>query len=101
MAVVVVLEPEQAPATTLVPEQAPARVLVLELALRDYFDYFLSAVDHSGLEASIAALLADAGQKVTAAVSLEVDLLDVVAQCWDVGSFVSHDYSSLNLSSAA
>jgi lipase chaperone LimK len=38
--------------------------LVLELALRDYFDYFLSAVDHSGLDASIAALLADAGARL-------------------------------------
>ncbi|EZH79540.1 lipase chaperone [Ectopseudomonas composti] len=39
--------------------------LVLDLALRDYFDYFLSAVDHSGLDAVIEALLADAHQRLT------------------------------------
>ncbi|WP_457981004.1 lipase chaperone [Ectopseudomonas composti] len=39
--------------------------LVLDLALRDYFDYFLSAVDHSGLDAVIEALLADANQRLT------------------------------------
>jgi lipase chaperone LimK len=39
--------------------------LMLDLALRDYFDYFLSAVDHSGLDAVIEALLADAHQRLT------------------------------------
>jgi lipase chaperone LimK len=38
--------------------------LLLELAVRDYFDYFLSAVDHSGLDAVIEALLADAGRRL-------------------------------------
>lgn len=38
--------------------------LVLDLAVRDYFDYFLSAVDHSGLDAVIEALLADAGRRL-------------------------------------
>jgi lipase chaperone LimK len=38
--------------------------LLLELAVRDYFDYFLSAVDRSGLDAVIAALLADAGRRL-------------------------------------
>lgn len=39
--------------------------LVLDLAVRDYFDYFLSAVDHSGLDAVIEALLADAGRRLS------------------------------------
>lgn len=34
--------------------------LQLDLALRDYFDYFLSAADQAGLDASVEALLADA-----------------------------------------
>lgn len=38
--------------------------LLLDLAVRDYFDYFLSAVDHSGLDAVIEALLADAGRRL-------------------------------------
>jgi lipase chaperone LimK len=38
--------------------------LQLNLALRDYFDYFLSAVDQAGLDASIEALLADAGGRL-------------------------------------
>lgn len=38
--------------------------LVLDLAVRDYFDYFLSAVDRSGLDAVIEALLADAGRRL-------------------------------------
>ncbi|TRO25071.1 lipase chaperone [Ectopseudomonas mendocina] len=38
--------------------------LVLDLAVRDYFDYFLSAVDHSGLDEVIEALLADAGRRL-------------------------------------
>lgn len=38
--------------------------LVLDLAVRDYFDYFLSAVDHSGIDAVIEALLADAGRRL-------------------------------------
>ncbi|MGE8505558.1 MAG: lipase secretion chaperone [Pseudomonas sp.] len=38
--------------------------LVLDLAVRDYFDYFLSAVDHSGLDTVIEALLADAGRRL-------------------------------------
>lgn len=38
--------------------------LVMDLAVRDYFDYFLSAVDHSGLDAVIEALLADAGRRL-------------------------------------
>lgn len=36
--------------------------LLLDLAVRDYFDYFLSAVDHSGLDAVIEALLAEIGR---------------------------------------
>ncbi|MDX1722603.1 MAG: lipase secretion chaperone [Pseudomonas sp.] len=38
--------------------------LQLDLALRDYFDYFLSAVDQAGLDASVEALLADAGGRL-------------------------------------
>jgi lipase chaperone LimK len=38
--------------------------LQLDLALRDYFDYFLSTVDQAGLEASVEALLADAGGRL-------------------------------------
>lgn len=38
--------------------------LVLDLAVRDYFDYFLSAVDHSGLDTVIEALLTDAGRRL-------------------------------------
>ena len=38
--------------------------LQLDLALRDYFDYFLSAVDQTGLDASVEALLADAGGRL-------------------------------------
>ena len=38
--------------------------LVLQLALRDYFDYFLSAADQAGLEAAVEALLADAGVRL-------------------------------------
>lgn len=38
--------------------------LVLDLAVRDYFDYFLSAVDRSGLDAVIETLLADAGRRL-------------------------------------
>ncbi|MHA6493903.1 lipase secretion chaperone [Pseudomonas borbori] len=38
--------------------------LVLQLAVRDYFDYFLSAADQAGLEASVEALLADAGSRL-------------------------------------
>lgn len=68
-------EPAPLPSATPLPSLAGTEVdgrlqtdaagnLVLELALRDYFDYFLSAVDHSGLDASIAALLADAGARL-------------------------------------
>ncbi|MGV8842189.1 MAG: lipase secretion chaperone [Pseudomonas sp.] len=38
--------------------------LQLDLALRDYFDYFLSAVDQNGLDSSVEALLADAGGRL-------------------------------------
>lgn len=38
--------------------------LQLDLALRDYFDYFLSAVDQAGLDASVEALLADASGRL-------------------------------------
>ncbi len=38
--------------------------LVLQLALRDYFDYFLSAADQAGLEVAVEALLADAGARL-------------------------------------
>ena len=38
--------------------------LQLDLALRDYFDYFLSAVDQAGLDASVEALLADVGGRL-------------------------------------
>lgn len=38
--------------------------LLLDLALRDYFDYFLSAADQAGLEAAVAALLEDAGSRL-------------------------------------
>jgi lipase chaperone LimK len=38
--------------------------LQLDLALRDYFDYFLSAADQAGLEASVEALLADANARL-------------------------------------
>jgi lipase chaperone LimK len=38
--------------------------LVLQLALRDYFDYFLSAADQAGLEAAVEALLADANSRL-------------------------------------
>ncbi|MDM8350010.1 lipase secretion chaperone [Pseudomonas sp. sp1636] len=38
--------------------------LQLDLALRDYFDYFLSAVDQAGLDASVEALLADANARL-------------------------------------
>jgi lipase chaperone LimK len=34
--------------------------LVLDLAVRDYFDYFLSAVDQVGLEAALGAMIEDA-----------------------------------------
>ncbi len=69
--------PEQAPAPvaailpSLVDTEVDGRLqtdaagnLVLDLAVRDYFDYFLSAVDRSGLDAVIAALLADAGRRL-------------------------------------
>jgi lipase chaperone LimK len=38
--------------------------LQLDLAPRDYFDYFLSAVDQNGLDSSVEALLADAGGRL-------------------------------------
>ena len=70
-------EPAPLPSATPLPSLAGTEVdgrlqtdaagnLVLELALRDYFDYFLSAVDHSGLDASIAALLISYGVGNTA-----------------------------------
>lgn len=65
----------QAPAATALPSLAGTTVdgqlrsdaagnLVLDLAVRDYFDYFLSAVDQSGLDAVIEVLLADAGARL-------------------------------------
>lgn len=38
--------------------------LVVDLAVRDYFDYFLSAADQSGIDAVLQALLSDAGQRL-------------------------------------
>lgn len=38
--------------------------LQLSLALRDYLDYFLSAADQSGLDAAVAAMLADASGRL-------------------------------------
>nr|WP_298142140.1 lipase secretion chaperone [uncultured Pseudomonas sp.] len=38
--------------------------LVLQLAVRDYFDYFLSAVDQAGLDVAVGALLADADSRL-------------------------------------
>ena len=63
--------PSQAPTAAGLPSLAGTEVdgqlrvdasgnLVLDLGIRDYFDYFLSAVDRSGLDAVIEALLADA-----------------------------------------
>lgn len=74
------------PMQTTAPAQAPSRVsslpglqgtevdgelktdsagnLVLQLAVRDYFDYFLSAADQAGLEVAVEALLADASSRL-------------------------------------
>lgn len=38
--------------------------LILDLAVRDYFDYFLSAADQAGLEAAIGALVQDASGRL-------------------------------------
>jgi len=38
--------------------------LILELAVRDYLDYFLSAADQAGLETAINALVEDAGSRL-------------------------------------
>ncbi|MET1078035.1 MAG: lipase secretion chaperone [Pseudomonas sp.] len=38
--------------------------LVLDLALRDYFDYFLSAADQVGLDAAVGALVENAGGRL-------------------------------------
>lgn len=38
--------------------------LILDLAVRDYFDYFLSAADQAGLEAAVGALVQDAGGRL-------------------------------------
>lgn len=38
--------------------------LQLDLAVRDYLDYFLSAADQAGLEVAVEALLADAGSRL-------------------------------------
>ena len=38
--------------------------LILDLAVRDYFDYFLSAADQAGLEAAVGALVQDASGRL-------------------------------------
>ncbi|UTW09846.1 lipase chaperone [Pseudomonas benzenivorans] len=71
----VAVQPLPAQAQPLVPGMADTEVdgelktdragnLQLGLGVRDYFDYFLSAVDQVGLDRSVEALLADAGSRL-------------------------------------
>lgn len=95
-----VVAPRRQVSQPLVPTMADTQVdgelktdsagnLLLDIALRDYFDYFLSAADQAGLEAAVGALVQDASGRLPAPALSQLAVL--------LGDYLDYTRASLAL----